>query len=82
MKRTVGHFIKEGDYEFLLRICCQKPNSHHKQFYFPKLEGWTLEKVRARRNELCKEYEESGVRASGPCKRGGRIPWEDLTLLN
>ena len=44
MKNTVGHFIKEGDYEFLLRIQCVKPNKHYKSYYFSKSEGWTLKK--------------------------------------
>ena len=68
MKNTVGHFIKEGGYEYLL--------------YFRKSEGWDLIKVRAERNRLCKEYEEQGIRSSGHCRKGGRIPSENLTLDN
>ncbi len=82
MKNTVGHFIKEGDYEFCLRIHCIKPKIHYKTYYFRKSEGWTLEKVRAERNMLCKQFEEDGTRASGNPRRGGRIPWQNLTLMN
>ncbi len=82
MKNTVGHFIKEGGYEYLLRIHCSNPSTHYRTFYFRKSEGWDLIKVRAERNRLCKEYEEQGIRSSGHCRKGGRIPSENLTLDN
>ncbi len=82
MRLTVAHFIKEGNYEFLLRIHCMKPNTHYKQYYFRKSDGWTLIKVRAERNRMVKEFEDIGIRDTGISKRGGLIPSSKLTLDN
>lgn len=82
MKNTIAHYIKEGTYEYLLRIHCSKPKVHYKQWYFMKADGWTLLKVRQERNRMCKEFEENGIRATGPPYWGGRIPSNKLTLEN
>lgn len=82
MRLTVAHFIKEGNYEFLLRIHCMYPKKHYKQYYFSKSDGWTLIKVRAERNRMVKEFEDLGIRDTGVSKRGGRIPSSELTLDN
>lgn len=77
-KKTVAHYIYEGHLEWLLRIFIKNPKPTYKQWYLSKKE-WTLDDVKLYRNKLCKQYEEDGLRDTGP-KKGGRIRAEDLGM--
>jgi len=80
MRETVAHYIKEGVYDYLLRIHCSVPHTHYKQFYLSKRDGWDLDDVKLYRNKLCQLYEDTGIRASGNKKKGGRIRACDLGM--
>ena len=71
-RNCCAHYVKEGMYDWNLRITLQKPKGGYKQFYLPKKE-WTLDQVKLYRNKLCKEYEENGSRSISPSRQGGRI---------
>ena len=71
-RHCCAHYIKEGMYEWQLRIGLQNPKNTFKQYYLSKKE-YTLDEVKLYRNKLCLQFEADGSRTTTTSRKGGRI---------